>query len=133
MDAAYLLAKNLVDVKYDDLPPDVAEHTKKQILDILGVALGGSSKAGVKELAEIVSDWAGKEESTIFCYGKKVPAPNAAQANATMRHALDDDDTGDGPTPPSVLIVQTALAVAERKDKESGREINTPNSHHTDM
>ena len=46
MDAAYLLAKNLVDVKYDDLPPEVAEHTKKQILDILGVALGGSSKAG---------------------------------------------------------------------------------------
>jgi 2-methylcitrate dehydratase PrpD len=122
MDAAFLLAKNLVNLKYKDIPRDVVEHTKKQILDIIGVALGGSSKAGVKELAEIVIDWAGKEESTIFCFGKKVPAPNAAQVNATMGHALDYDDTGDGPTHPSVIIVPTSLAVAERQGKVNGRE-----------
>jgi len=123
MDAAYLMAKNLVNVSYNDIPRDVVEHTKKQILDIIGVALGGSSKAGVKELAEIVSDWGGKEESTVFCYGKKVPAPNAAQVNATMGHALDYDDTGDGPTHPSVVIVPTALAMAERQGKVNGRDL----------
>src|SRR4030043_1929743 len=133
MDAAYLLAKNLVNVKYEDIPPDVTEHTKKQVLDILGVALGGSSKAGVKELAEIVTDWGGKEESTIFCYGKKVPAPNAAQVNATMGHALDYDDTGDGPTHPSVVIVSSALAMAERKGKVSGRELIAAVALGTDM
>jgi len=122
MDAAYLLAKNLANVKYKDIPDDVAEHTKKQILDILGVVLGGSSKAGVRELAEIIIDWGGKEESSIFCFGKKVPAPNAAQVNATMGHALDYDDTGDGPTHPSVIIVPAALAVAERQGKVNGRE-----------
>jgi 2-methylcitrate dehydratase PrpD len=120
MDAAYLIAKNMVDFPSDRLPADVLEHTKKQVLDIIGVALGGSSKAGVGELAEIVINWAGKEESTIFCYGKKVPAPNAAQVNATMGHALDYDDTGDGPTHPSVVIVPTALAVAERQGRMSG-------------
>ena len=125
LDAAYLLAKNMVDVKYDDLPVDVIDHTKKQVLDILGVALGGSSKAGVKELAEIVSDWGGKEESTVFCFGKKVPAPNAAQVNATMGHALDYDDTGDGPTHPSVIIVPAALAMAERQGRVNGREFIT--------
>src|SRR4030042_6072254 len=133
MDAAYLLAKNLGDVKYDDLPPDVAEHTKKQVLDILGVALGGSSKAGVKELAEIVSDWAGKAESTIFCFGKKVPAPNAAQVNATMGHALDYDDTGDGPTHPSVVIVPAALAVAEWQGNIRGRGFITAVALGADM
>ena len=51
MDAAYLLAKNLVNLKYGDIPNEIIEHTKKQVLDILGVALGGSAKAGVKELA----------------------------------------------------------------------------------
>src|SRR4030042_445376 len=122
MDAAYLLAKNLFKIKYQDIPPEVSEHTEKQILDILGVALGGSSKAGVKELAEIITDWGGKEESTLFCYGRKVPAPNAAQLNATMGHALDYDDTGDGPTHPSVIIVPAVLAVAERQGKVSGRE-----------
>ena len=133
MDAAYSLAKNLVNLKYDDIPGDVVEHTKKQVLDILGVALGGSSKAGVKELAEIVTDWGGKEESTIFCFGKKVPAPNAAQVNATMGHALDYDDTGDGPTHPSVVIVPTALAVAERQGKVNGREFITTVALGVDM
>jgi 2-methylcitrate dehydratase PrpD len=133
MDAAYLLAKNMVGVKYSDLPGDVVDHTKKQILDIVGVALGGSSKAGVKELAEIVIDWGGKEESTTFCFGKKVPAPNAAQVNATMGHALDYDDTGDGPTHPSVIIVPTALAVAERQSKVNGREFITAVALGTDF
>jgi 2-methylcitrate dehydratase PrpD len=133
MDAAYSLAKNLVNVKYEDIPREVAEHTKKQILDILGVALGGSSKAGVKELAELVMEWGGKEESTIFCYGKKVPAPNAAQVNATMGHALDYDDTGDGPTHPSVVIVPTCLAMAERRGKLGGKEFITAVALGTDI
>lgn len=125
MDATYALAKNMVGVKYADLPKDVVEHTKKQVLDILGVALGGSSKAGIKELAEIITDWGGKPESSIFCFGKKVPAPNAAQVNASMAHALDYDDTGDGPTHQSVITVPTALAMAERQGKVSGKEFIT--------
>ncbi len=133
MDAAYLLAKNMAVLKYEDLPADVIAHTKKQVLDILGVALGGSSKDGVRELAEIVSDWGGKEESTLFCFGKKVPAPNAAQVNATMGHALDYDDTGDGPTHQSVVIVPAALAVAERQGKVSGRELITAVALGADM
>jgi 2-methylcitrate dehydratase PrpD len=92
MDAAYLFARDLVNVKYEDLPHAAVEATKKHILDFLGVALAGSSKPGVKELLEIVTDWGGKEESSILCYGSKVPAPNAAQVNATMGHALDYDD-----------------------------------------
>jgi 2-methylcitrate dehydratase PrpD len=133
MDAAYSLAKNLANIRYDEIPREVTELTKKHILDILGVALGGSAKPGVKELAEVVMEWGGKEESTIFCYGKKVPAPNAAQVNATMGHALDYDDTGDGPTHPSVVIVPACLAMAERKGKTSGRELITTVALGTDM
>jgi 2-methylcitrate dehydratase PrpD len=133
MDAAFALAKNMVDFPSGRLPPDVLDHTKKQVLDILGVALGGSSKAGVAELAAIVLDWAGKAESTIFCFGKKVPAPNAAQVNATMGHALDYDDTGDGPTHQSVVIVPSALAVAERQGGVSGRDFITAVALGADM
>lgn len=133
MDAAYSLAKYLADISYDDLPADIVEHTKKQVLDILGVALGGSAQPGVKELAEIVVDWAGKPESTIFCYGKKIPAPDAAQVNASMGHALDYDDTGDGPTHPSVVIVPAALAVVERRGGVSGKEFITAVALGVDM
>lgn len=133
MDAAYSLARNLVAVDYEDIPHDVVAATKKQILDILGVALGGSARPGVRELVELVAEWGGKEESTVLCYGHKVPAPNAAQVNATMGHALDYDDTGDGPTHPSVVIVPTCLAVAERKGKLSGREFITAVALGVDM
>jgi 2-methylcitrate dehydratase PrpD len=133
MDAAFPLAKNLVNVGYSDLPAEVVEHTKKQVLDILGVALGGSGRPGIKELAAIVTDWGGKEESTIFCYGKKLPAPNAAQVNASMGHALDYDDTGDGPTHPSVVVVPIALAVAERQGGVGGKEFITSVALGVDM
>jgi 2-methylcitrate dehydratase PrpD len=133
MDATTAFAKNMTGVKYEDLPKEIVEHTKKQVLDILGVALGGSSKPGIKELAEIITDWGGKPESTIFCRGNKVPAPNAAQVNAAMAHALDYDDTGDGPTHQSVITVPTALAMAERQGKINGKEFITAVALGADM
>ena len=41
MDAAYALARFATTIRYEDLPADVVESTKKQILDVLGVTLGG--------------------------------------------------------------------------------------------
>jgi 2-methylcitrate dehydratase PrpD len=122
MNAEYALAKNLLKVNYPDIPPDVIEHTKKQVMDMLGVMLGGSSRQGVGELAELMREWGGKEESSVLCFGYKAPAPNAAQVNATMGHALDFDDTGDGPTHPSVIIVPTALAMSEYRGKMNGED-----------
>ena len=133
MDVAYRFAKNLASINYEDIPEDAVEMAKREVLDILGVALGGSSKPGVKELLELVTEWGGKEESTIFCYGHKVPAPNAAQVNATMGHALDYDDTGAGPVHPSVVIVPACLAVAERRGKFSGKEFITAVALGVDM
>jgi integrase len=39
MDAIQLFAKNFVGITYEDLPQDVVEITKKEVLDFLGVAL----------------------------------------------------------------------------------------------
>jgi 2-methylcitrate dehydratase PrpD len=53
MDASYLFAKNFVNTKYENLPPEVVEATKKEILDLLGVALGGlqTESSGAKRRA----------------------------------------------------------------------------------
>jgi 2-methylcitrate dehydratase PrpD len=133
MDAALLFAKNFVSVNYSDLPREVVEATKRQILDTLGVMLGGSSREGVKEMVELITEWGGKEESTILVFGHKVPSPNAAQVNATMGHSLDYDDLGDGPTHPSVVIVPACLAIAERQGKLSGQEFITAVALGVDM
>ncbi len=133
MDAAYGFARSFVNTSFEDLPQDAVEVTRREILDILGVALGGSGRPGVRELLDLYADWGGKEESTVFCFGNKLPAPNVAQINATMSHALDYDDTGSGPTHPSVAIVPTCLALAERKGGLSGKELITAVALGVDM
>jgi len=123
MDAAYMFARDLVTVNNGDIPREAVEATKKHVLDFLGVALAGSPQPGVKELLEIVTDWGGKRESTVLCYGDKMPAPNAAQVNATMAHSLDFDDVHeDAIMHPGVVAIPTALALADYVGGLSGRE-----------
>jgi 2-methylcitrate dehydratase PrpD len=134
MDATFLFAKNIANTKYEDLPREVVEATKKQVLDLLGVALGGFSKPGPKELREIVRDWGGKEESTLIGCTQKVPAPNAAHVNATMAHALDYDDVHETAIMhPGVAIITTCMAVAEQKGNLSGKEFITASALGVDM
>ena len=49
MDAIQLFAKNFVGITYEDLPQDVVEVTKKEVLNFLGVALEKVlKKAGIR-------------------------------------------------------------------------------------
>ncbi len=134
MDATFLFAKNFVNTLYEDLTPEVVEATKKQVLDLLGVALGGFHKAGPEELRELVMGWGGRQESTIIGTSLKVPSPNAAHVNATMVHALDYDDVHESAVMhPGVITIPTALAVAEQKGYLSGKDLITAVAIGTDM
>ena len=134
MDASSLFAKNLKNTEYDDLPQRVVDETKKQILDILGVAIGGFSQRGAKELRELVLEWGGKKESSIIGTSVKVPVPNAAHANATMAHCLDYDDVHEKAVMHSgVVIIPTCLAMAEYKGSFSGKDIITAVALGVDM
>ena len=114
MDASYYLAKNIVNTSYENIPDDVIAVTKKQIIDSIGVALAGSAAIGIKQLVDLIVEWGGKEECTIFEYGNKVIAPHAAQANSSMAQALDYDDTHQGARiHPSAVVIPTALSIAE--------------------
>jgi 2-methylcitrate dehydratase PrpD len=118
--------KHFTSTRYEDIPDAAVESAKKEVLDSLATALGGSSKAGVGELVDMVKEWGGSKQSTIIAYGIKCPAPNAAQVNGTMIHALDYDD---GHQVALVHIgcvaVSTSFAVAERMGKVSGKELIT--------
>jgi 2-methylcitrate dehydratase PrpD len=126
VDAAIILSRNVVNTKYEDIPADALEVSKKLVLDIIATTLGGGKARGCEELVRLIQDWGGKKESTILGYGYRVPAPNAAQANASMAHALDYDDTHDGNiVHASVVVVPVCLAVAEMKEGVSGKEFIT--------
>jgi 2-methylcitrate dehydratase PrpD len=126
MDAISKFVKNFTDVRYEDIPAAASEAARIEILDSLAVALGGSSKAGVGELVDVIKEWGGNEQSTIIAYGTKCPAPNAAQVNGTMIHALDyDDGHQSAMVHIGCITVSTCFAIAERMGGISGKELLT--------
>ncbi len=115
------IAETVVKVEFGDLPSAVVEATKKDILDTLATTLAGSAVPGGKEVAEVMADWGGKEESSVLVFGGRLPAPSAALANGTMAHALDFDDTYDAiPLHAGAATISASLAVAEAVGPVSG-------------
>ncbi len=126
MSAIKQFIKHFTSLRYEDLPAAAVESAKREVLDSLATALGGSGKAGVKELVEMVKEWGGKKQSTIIAYGTRCPAPNAAQVNATMIHALDyDDGHQTALVHVGCVAVSTAFAAAERMGGVSGKDFIT--------
>ena len=110
--------------KYESLPADVVEITKKFMLDTLATMIAGSNASGCQNVVEQVKDWGGKEESTVLVYGGKVISSNAALANSMMGHALDLDDTHDSATlHANVSVLPASLALSERVGNVTGKDL----------
>jgi len=126
-DAAIALARNMVNVRYEDIPFEAIEVSRTDILDALGVALASSGLVpSCKVLAELVKDMGGKEESSIIAFGGKVPTYMAAFVNAALVHSLNYNDLYDAyGVHPGCTILPVALAVAQRVGKVSGKEFIT--------
>jgi len=123
MDASRLFAQNFLNTGYDKLPAEVIKETKNQVLDFIGVAIGGSGKEGPVELLELYREWGGTQQATVWGYRDKFPAPNAAQINATFGHSLDYDDVHEAATMhPGVVTIPTSMAIGELKGGLSGKD-----------
>jgi 2-methylcitrate dehydratase PrpD len=124
------LVDHLIHVNYEDLPQTVIEATRLQILDTLAAMVAGTKVSisnELEQLVKFVTSMGGSEESSIIGFGGKVPAPNAALVNGVLCARRDYDDTqlfyGGGHT--SRSIIPTALAIAERDGKVSGKRLLT--------
>ena len=124
-DPAQTLATHVCQTTFVDLPEHAVQASKRDILDTLGAALGGSVAPGIAELASLATEWGGREESSLLLLGERVPAPQAAMVNAAMGHALDFDDTFDraGNIHPGTSTLFASLATAERRGDISGQEL----------
>jgi 2-methylcitrate dehydratase PrpD len=116
------LAGFVTQTGYADLPGVTIDFTKNLILGIVGTAVAGATQLDTDIALNLVQEWGGKEEATIFVYGGKVPAYNAAFVNSIMARALDYEDG----MPPGVHIgasvIPTAFAAAELAGGCSGKE-----------
>jgi 2-methylcitrate dehydratase PrpD len=123
MDAIAPLVRNLIKIRYEDIPAPVLAATKKSVVDTFAAMLAGTGAQGCPEVVAQALEWGGKEESTVFHYGKKVPAFLAALANGMMARAVDFDDVFEpGTMHASASIVPAVVAAGEMKGGLSGKE-----------
>jgi 2-methylcitrate dehydratase PrpD len=126
VDVIKKLVENVVSTRFENLPDAAVEAVKKSVLDILGVAFAGAGAAGCKSLLELALEWRGKQESTVFCYGDRLPVHYAAMLNSCMARAVDLDDIHDKAVlHASTSIVPSAFAMAERVGGLSGKDFIT--------
>lgn len=123
-DPIRLIAENAVRTRYEDIPQDAIEGSKKGILDALGATIAGSTAPGVPEVLALLAEWGGKKESSVAIFGNKLPAYHAVLANVMMCHALEIDDAHfPGIVHPTAPTLWAGLAIAETRGGLSGREL----------
>ena len=116
------LAIHAAGLRYEAIPAELVELTRKCILDTLGVSIGASSlspEAGI--LNQYVKGLGGRPESSVLGFGGQVPASAAALINGSLGHMLDYDDVCN-PGHVSIATVPLAFALAEKRGGVSGRE-----------
>ncbi|MGV8058168.1 MAG: MmgE/PrpD family protein [Smithellaceae bacterium] len=117
------LAEMVVNTRYDDVPAEVIDVTKKIILDNLACIVAGSKWEVVPQIAELVNEWGGIPQGTVLIYGYKVPAPSAAFANGVMARAIDMGDVHDLSGHIYENVIPTLLsAVGMEKKKPTGKD-----------
>jgi 2-methylcitrate dehydratase PrpD len=124
------LIANILETKFEDLPPAVISHAKNRLLDVIGCMICGANDSGNPELLGIVKDWGGKPEARVFVHGIQVPAPMAAQLNCIMARSFDFEPVSpvvEGQSIPghiSGTTTMTALTLGDMQNV-SGRELLT--------
>ncbi len=119
------IARFALNLKYEDLSPEVVECTKRFIYDSMGCAFGGYATEDVEIVLDIIREQGGVEEATIIGSGERTSAYYASLANALMIRALDYNDIywKEDPSHPSDLM-SAAFSVAE-KMKRNGKDLIT--------
>ena len=86
------LATHFSNFTYDKLTNANRKAVKRLLLDYLGVAVAGSQTGSGKIAREFAASIGGHEQATLIGDGTRVPAMQAAFANAISSHSVELDD-----------------------------------------
>jgi 2-methylcitrate dehydratase PrpD len=124
------LAANIVKTRFEDFDKAVVQAAKTRVIDIVGCAIGGANASGCNELKQLMLEWGGQPQATVFVHGKKLPAHNAAMLNSIMARSYDfgviTPFIGDKPVWAHIAEtnIPTAITVADWKHA-TGKELLT--------
>jgi 2-methylcitrate dehydratase len=117
------IARWVVALRYEELPPDVVARAKRVLLDTLGCALGAIGAEPVRMAQQVVAMQGGNPQATILGLGRKVSCEQAAFLNGMALRYFDYNDyVGMGRPNHASINVAPALAVAEMQGL-TGRDL----------
>ena len=117
------VARWIVDLRYDQLPPNVVATAKRALFDSMGCLLGGIDAPPVRQAEQVVVLQGGNPQSTAIGLGRKVSCDQAAFLNAMALRYLDYNDYAAMGRPHHASInIAPALAVAEMRGL-SGKDL----------
>lgn len=122
------IADFALDLRYEDLPPEVVRAALTAVADTLGCAVAALDEPGPAILRRYAEEHAGRAEASLLGSAQRVDAPLAALVNAALARDLDANDLYAGPpgrdTGHFSDAIPAVLAAAERAGA-SGREFVT--------
>ena len=105
----------ILGLEFTGIPRGAVQMAKRCLLDYLSSSIGGINLPAVKSGFGLLRSFGEKEESTVFCRERRVPAIAAVWANALLGNALDLED-GHYPSlsHPASVVFPVAMAFGEK-------------------
>lgn len=107
-----LLAEAMHGLPCAALPVAVVEHARRLAIDTRMVALAGGAQPDVEAVAALVRRNGGIAQSPLWRCGTRVPAAEAAFANALAASALDYDSLHENVHPDAIVLAAAAAVAA---------------------
>lgn len=123
--------------RFDDLPPEVVDAAKREVLWTLGTSVAGSGATGSDLIRQFALGIGGNPEATALGYGDRLPASVAGFVNGCYAKALEYEDKfwiddGHGYAI-GTSVVPAAIAAAELIGGTDGRSLLTAVAVATDV
>lgn len=116
------IAERVTALTYSDLDRDTVTAVKRLIADGVAVAIAGSAEEPPHILADYVANQSRATRATVWGFGFKSTAAQAAFVNAASMHVLDYEPMSNPPTHAVSPTLPVAFALAEVRHTD-GREI----------
>jgi len=122
MDVTRILARYLVNSRWETIPQRVRHEASRALLNWLGCAVGSCRHETVERALAAVRPFCGPPQAAVLGRGERVDILHAALINGISSHVLDFDDTHARAIHPSAPVLPALLAYAEWR-KTTGAEL----------
>ena len=111
-----ILARYLVNARYEDLPPTVRKEGVRTLMNWVGCAVGGSRHEAVDKAVAALGPFSGKAEANVLGRRERFDIVTTALMNGISSHVFDYDDTHlKTIIHPAGPVASAILALAQRR------------------